>query len=84
VAPGFRRRGIAGGLLAGLLAETPAADLVAEVTLAERDPIDPLDRGLRGEIARRLLARAGFEIGPAASEVRAADALAIHVMRRLR
>ncbi len=33
---------------------------VAEVTLAERDPFEPLDRAVRASIAERLLARAGF------------------------
>ena len=75
VAPAFRRRGLAGALLGACFAargpgETEAT---AEVTVAERDPIEPLARDLRAAIARRLLERAGFEIGPADPAVRTAD-----------
>ena len=42
---------------------TPGAtEYTADVTLAERDPIEPLDRALRADIARRLLEGAGFRI----------------------
>ncbi len=47
VAPVFRRRGLAGALLA-----VSPADY-AEVTLAERDPVEPIDRVVRAEIARQ-------------------------------
>jgi acetoin utilization protein AcuC len=58
VAPEFREAGLATRLMA-----TTSADR-AEVTLAERDPVDPLDLALRGEIASRLLRRAGFQVQP--------------------
>jgi acetoin utilization protein AcuC len=75
VAPAWRRRGLAGDLLAAhITAERPdTGGLAAEVTVAERDPFEPLDGRLRRDIARRILATAGFEIGPAVAPVRAAD-----------
>jgi hypothetical protein len=47
--------------------------LAAEVTVGERDPLDPLDGGLRRDIARRLFTRAGFDVTPASAPVRSAD-----------
>jgi len=83
VAPAFRPRGLATALLASLTSATDSAgvELLAEVTLAERDPIDPIDRGTRASIARRLLERAGFELRPVDAEVRAADPVAIRAVR---
>jgi hypothetical protein len=52
-------------------------DLAAEITVAERDPLDPLDGALRREIARRLLEVAGFRVTPADGPVRGADPAAI-------
>jgi acetoin utilization protein AcuC len=57
VAPAWRRQGLATRLLAAHL-ETyglTSLDLVAEVTVAERDPIEPLDRATRAAVGRRLL-----------------------------
>ena len=71
VAPSHRRRGVADALLA----VSPARR--AAVTLAERDPVEPLDRGTRAEVARRLLERAGFRVGPAGEPIGAADPMAI-------
>ena len=75
VAPDHRRQGIAGRLL-----EASPASLV-EVTVAERDPIDPLDRVTRAAVARRLLGDGGFHIAPADREPRAVDPLAIRATR---
>lgn len=63
VAPTYRRRDLATALLRALggAVEGPC---VATVTLAERDPIEPLDRGLRASIARRILEQAGFHLTP--------------------
>ena len=79
VAPGWRRRGLAGQLLAAHIEgmRPGDVDLVAEVTAAERDPLDPLDGALRRSIARRLLEAAGFRVTPAEGPVRAADPAAI-------
>ena len=65
---------VAGACVAG------HAAFVAEVTLAERDPIDPSARRPI-PVARRLLERAGFEIGSPNAPVRAADPGAIAAVR---
>jgi acetoin utilization protein AcuC len=56
VAPAHRRAGLAGQLLAA----SPASR--AEICLAERDPVEPLEIALRRNVTMRLLERAGFEI----------------------
>ena len=76
VAPDYRRAGLAARLLAGSTADR------AEVCLAERDPLEPLDTGLRGVIASRLLARAGFEVRPAGGALGSADPAALAATRR--
>jgi GNAT superfamily N-acetyltransferase len=83
VAPPFRRQGLAGALLkASVTAGRPGdIDHVAEITVAERDPIEPLERSLRASIAERLFERAGFEIHAIDSEVRRADPSAIRAVR---
>jgi ribosomal protein S18 acetylase RimI-like enzyme len=77
VAPAFRRQGLAGRLLA----EHAVSGTLASVTLAERDVVEPLDRGLRASIARRLLEGAGFELKSADGAIRAVDPLAITARR---
>jgi acetoin utilization protein AcuC len=64
VAPAHRQRGLA----AGLLAASPATH--ATVTMAERDPVEPLDVALRIPFARRLLEGAGFRAASGGSWVR--------------
>jgi ribosomal protein S18 acetylase RimI-like enzyme len=73
VAPRCRRRGLATGMLAAHVATDPTAAFSAEITVAERDPAEPLDRDLRATIARRLLERAGFRIVASEPDVRLAD-----------
>ena len=73
VAPAYRRRGLAGGLLM----DHAVPGTTAEVTLAERDVVDPLDRDTRALIADRLLSRAGFRVEPSDAAVRAIDRVAI-------
>ena len=58
--PAQRRQGLAGGLLAAHASADRAS--TAEVTLAERDVVEPLDRADRATIARRLLVRAGYRV----------------------
>jgi acetoin utilization protein AcuC len=77
VAPGYRRRGIATSLLEAHA--TSRSSAVA--TLAERDPVDPLPRAVRASIARRLLERTGFEVGPADEAIRSIDPTAIEARR---
>jgi len=75
VARPWRRQGLAGRLLAVHVDRmgTAEAGLAAEVTVAERDPLDPLDGVLRRDIARRLLETAGFRITAADPDVLHAD-----------
>ena len=79
VSPQHRRKGLGTGLLrtsitAGRLAE---AIRVRGITVAERDPVAPLDRRLRASIARRLLEGAGFAVSPAIGPAGVADPAAI-------
>ena len=80
VAPAYRQRGLAGALLAALSGDAERA-LHADITLAERDPIEPVERALRASIARRLFEGAGFEIRPADDDVRRADSAAFRAAR---
>ncbi len=77
VAPGWRSRGVASALLAA----GPDLDR-AEVTLAERDVVEPLPVGTRTAIARRLLERAGLTVEPADPTVGRVDPRAIVGRRR--
>ncbi len=72
VAAGWRRQGLAGRLLAAHVEGRPAGvdELAAEVSVAERDPRDPLDGRLRRDIARRLFEAAGFTVMPADAGLR--------------
>lgn len=83
VAPAWRRRGLGSRLLAARLEATRAGDvdLEALVTVAERDPIEPLDVTVRLAIAMRLLAGAGFAVSPADSLAGAVDPRAIRATR---
>jgi acetoin utilization protein AcuC len=69
VAPDHRRQGIA----TELLRAHAGSGMYAVVTLAERDPIDPLARDVRASVARRLFETAGFEIGAVDEVVRSID-----------
>jgi acetoin utilization protein AcuC len=84
VAPPARRGGLATRLLDAHLNEFagPETPTTASITLAERDPIEPLDRGTRSSIARRLLEHAGFSIHPATDPIRRADPEALEAIRR--
>ena len=75
VEPSHRRQGLAGKLLAAHASADRAS--TAEVTLAERDVFDPLDRADRASIARRLLERAGYRVVSAAGAIRSVDPSAI-------
>lgn len=91
VAPAFRRRGIATELLArhaghGESGSAPASaptsgPWAAAVTIAERDPIDPLPRDTRAAIARRLLERSGFAVERAGGPLGSADPAAVMACR---
>jgi acetoin utilization protein AcuC len=75
VAPGWRRRGVATAMLRALVAEQNRRGraLIALHTAAERDPIDPLPRARRREVAERLAAGAGLTVAPAPTHLSASD-----------
>jgi len=83
VAPAWRRQGIATRLLETRLewARPGTVDHEALVTVAERDPLEPLDVATRVTIARRLLAGAGYHVTPAGGSIGAADATALRATR---
>jgi acetoin utilization protein AcuC len=72
VAPAYRRQGLARELLRTHLAALDGSVRV-EITLAARDPFDPLPIETRRMIARRLLEGAGFEIAQKAPELARVD-----------
>jgi acetoin utilization protein AcuC len=80
VAPGHRRQGLGTALL-GALVEAAAGPISAVVTLAERDPVEPLDRAVRATIARRMLESAGFTVRPAEAAVARLDGGALSALR---
>jgi acetoin utilization protein AcuC len=77
VAPGWRGRGLA----TALLAAHPPIDR-AEVTLAERDVVEPLPVATRAAIARRLLGGIGLELADPPAAVVRVDPRAIAGRRR--
>ena len=84
VAPADRRAGLATRMLREHVEGMRPGDVevVAEVTVAERDAVEPLDVRERVSIARRLLTSAGFEVGAADAAIRAIDPTAIVGRRR--
>ncbi|MEA2608559.1 MAG: acetoin utilization protein AcuC [Chloroflexota bacterium] len=78
-----RRKGLGTGLLqASIAAGRPAEAIrVPAITVAERDPVAPLDRRLRASIARRLLERTGFAVSPVTGPSGTADPAAIRAIR---
>jgi acetoin utilization protein AcuC len=79
VAPEHRGHGLASSMLQAHVASFRPGDgpFAATETVAERDPIEPLDRALRASIARRLFESAGFDVRPASGRLRGVDPLAI-------
>jgi len=77
VAPDWRGRGLA----TALLAAGPSVDR-AEITLAERDVVEPLPVSTRMDIARRLLTRAGLQVDRADGAITRVDPRAISGTRR--
>ena len=70
VAPAFRGDGLGRALLAALVAGRPAhTAMEARVGVAERDVVDPGSLDRRLEVARRLLAGAGFVLRPVSPDI---------------
>jgi acetoin utilization protein AcuC len=84
IAPAARRQGLAGRLLAAHAASLPSgATLAAGVSVAERDPVDPLPVEERRAAADTLFDRAGFRPVSPAPDVRAADPTAVAWVRTI-
>ena len=83
VGPTWRRRGLATKLLSTRTAWTRPGDVDHEalVTVAERDPFEPLDVAQRVAIARRLLTGAGYRVGSPGGAIGSADPTAIRATR---
>jgi acetoin utilization protein AcuC len=83
VAPDHRRLGLGTAMLrTHIEGMRPGdVDLAAEVTVAERDPFEPLDGRDRAAIARRMLSGAGFEVTGADPDVRSIDPTALSAQR---
>jgi acetoin utilization protein AcuC len=84
VAPADRRAGLATRMLREHVDGMRPGDVhvVAEVTMAERDVVEPFDVRERASIARRLLTNAAFEVEAADAGLRAVDPTAIVGRRR--
>jgi len=80
IAPAWRQRGLAAQLLVTRLQQARPGDVDHEalITVAERDPFEPLDVAIRVAIARRLLTGTGYHVAPAGGAIGAADSTAIH------
>jgi acetoin utilization protein AcuC len=82
VAADARHRGLAERLLRSHVeALGSGIQIAAEVTVAERDPFDPIDGSLRRSIARRLLERAGFRPVEPDPAVRSVDPAVVTAVR---
>ncbi len=78
VAPLFRRQGLGKALLRTLVDGRPAGTgMTAEVGVAERDWVEPLDVETRRDVVRRLLTGAGFEFGRVSPDLARDDPWAI-------
>ncbi len=82
VAPPSRRQGLGAALLRALVEGRPAGTAIsAQVGVAERDWVEPLDAEARRDVARRLLAGAGFELRAVTPDVSRDDPWAISASR---
>ena len=81
VAPAARGAGLGRALLQAHLAAIGECPIEALVTVAERDPVDPLAIEDRTGIARRLLASAGFDDRPVPPAVAGVDGSAVMARR---
>jgi len=84
VAPAWRRQALATRMLAAHVERFGRAGTpwTATVTLAERDPVEPLDRALRSTIAARIYERAGFSPEEPDRRLRLVDPGALRFVRR--
>jgi len=81
VAPAYRRAGLASRLLVAERARAAEAATRVEITMAERDVVEPLDRSQRASVARRLFEGAGFRVVPPESQLQSLDAMLLALER---
>jgi len=89
VAPGWRHRGLATTVLRAHVAAVssaapdaaPDAALEVEVTIAERDVLEPMEPTVRADVIERSLRRAGFAVEPAEPSIRRIDPRALWAVR---
>ncbi|MBI3745025.1 MAG: hypothetical protein HY264_00580 [Chloroflexi bacterium] len=82
VAPAHRRAGLAAELLRRHMAAGGQAERwQALVTVAERDPVEPLPRSTRASVVRCLLEGAGFTVARPAGPIGAVDPQALLARR---
>ncbi len=81
VAPDVRRSGLARDLLAVERARPDGSAAAAELTLGERDMVDPLDRAHRAAVARHILEGAGFGVVTPDADLQAIDAMLLAMER---
>jgi ribosomal protein S18 acetylase RimI-like enzyme len=78
VAPAYRGDGLGSSMLRAHLDDREGGrPMVATFTVAERDPVEPLEAATRAAIARRLLESAGFRVRTADPPLGAADPWAV-------
>ena len=83
IAPAWRGQGIGAAALSAHV-DAIAGDgveLVAEITVGERDPQAPIDGAIRRDVGGRLLAAAGFRVVSTDAAVRAVDPSAVTAVR---
>lgn len=85
VGPAWRESGLATAMLAAhvkaIQDRDGHVDIDAEVSVAERDILEPIEPAVRASVAERLLSRAGFTVAPASADVRRIDPRAIVAVR---
>lgn len=81
VAPGWRRHGLARSLLAAERRRHDGSAATAEVSMAERDVVEPLDRAERAAVARTLLEGAGFAVVPPDANLQSIDPMLLAMER---
>lgn len=81
VAPDWRRSGLARELLSVEARRGAGAATGAELSMAERDVVEPLDRSVRAAIGRRILEGAGFTVVPPDPALQSIDPMLLRVER---
>lgn len=81
VAPEWRQSGLARDLLAVEGARVDGCASRVELSMAERDVVEPLDRSIRASVARRLLEGVGFAVIPPDPALQSLDPMLLQLER---